>query len=181
MKRKNICQTCQRLTIDTLSLGKICKYHKRAGQSYSGQQIINGFCPHAFFVAYPYCLSLLYNGTIQSFDLSCPVGAVQFRVTRINCWNLAAKISLQLVKRVSRSFLPLDIEDWHIQMEVRKVGECPLKLARRNKYYFNIRQLDYLCPASFYTLYPFFINKNNTGLLLACPDHQGMIYKIKIK
>jgi len=184
---KNVVSLCpggkSNFKILTEHLGKICKYHKRANQTFQTNDIVRDFCPYIFFVAYPYCLALLYNAKFaknnDSIKLCCPQNSgIVFTISRKRCWSLPVGAFYKFLKWISQKIsFPLDIEDYHIQLEiVDDKSTCPKKLTRGSTYQFNINKLDELCPASFYQLFPFLFGRKK--LRINCPDHEGMSYRI---
>lgn len=171
------------VSLITKKFGKICKYHKRAGQKYSANDIIKDFCFDAFYTAYPYCLAFLYNAKFphkNNITLSCPQQkGVVFTLERLRRWNPLVVLLLKLLKKASKQFsYPLDIEDHQVKLTViENNGSCPKAYQPGKSYEFNIRQLDQLCPASFYQLYPFIVS-GLKNIKLHCPDHEGMVYLI---
>lgn len=169
--------------LQTEFLGKICKYHKRLGQTFTRKQIIKGFCPHAFYSVYPFCLSLLYGAKFpdKKIIISCQKNdGIKFSVEKVRKWNFFWGFFLKALKYLSEKFWqPLDIEDGDIKIE--KVSFSPnCSFVQKKPYFFNIRRLNELCPASFYQLYPFLLS-NQKGWEINCPDHEGMVYRLKDK
>lgn len=164
------------VSLITKNFGKICKYHKRAGQTYEANEIVKDFSSETFYTAYPYCLALLYHAKfpiLNKITLSSPQQkGLVFTINRQRCRNLIATLGLRLLKKISQKLsFPLDIEDYRIIITV-------INQPTGKTYEFNIRRLNELCPASFYQLYPF-LASGITNTELHCPDHQGMSYLIK--
>jgi len=172
------------INLITKKFGKICKYHKRAGQQYTSDDIVKDFCFEAFYTAYPYCLALLYNAKFpnkKQITLSCPQEkGIDFTINRHRAWSLTTGLGLRLLKKLSQKLsYPLDIEDYQLTIKIiANHGTCPKKYPVGKTYQFNIRRLNELCPAAFYQLYPFFFS-GVKNVKLHCPDHQGMSYLIK--
>lgn len=186
------------ISIETLHMKKVCKYHKRAGQVFAERDIVRDFCPDAFYVAYPYCLALLYNADRNEFadgrlTLSCPhPEGIVMELRRIPCRPRLLQVAKKAFEWVLRrnSFL-LDWEDWKIGIEVvDDKGGCPCHYRKGTVYWFNTRRVDELCPASFHAVYPHLMRiasgkklswqgERGGPPLVHCPDHEGITYKIK--
>jgi uncharacterized repeat protein (TIGR04076 family) len=193
----NSCFRLPNFTLDTAAMGKVCKYHKRKGQEYKPNDIIRDFCSDAFYAAYPYCLALLYGADKNEFKngrvcLSCPnPKGIIFEARRVHCRPFYTRIVKKILEwLIAKILYPPDWENWHIKLRVIKNhGGCPANFTAGKTYWFNIRRLDELCPASFHAIYPFFLpylleynslwQKERSSIEIHCPDHQGMIYNIK--
>lgn len=193
-------KSCFRLPeflLDTVVMKKICKYHKRRGQEYKPDDVVRDFCSDAFYVAYPYCLALLYGANKNEFKegrvhLCCPnPKGIAFEVRRVHCWPLYIRIGKTILGwMVGKILYPLDWEDWHIQIKVtRNQGKCPANFSVGKTYWFNIGRLDELCPASFHGIYPVLLpyllgynlpwQKEGETANIHCPDDEGMIYNVR--
>lgn len=180
------CFNLSNFKIVTKNMGKICKYHKRRGQEFYPNDLVRGFCSQAFFTAYPYCLALLYNAIFKKdiIVLSCPnPEGIIFQVKRIPSRNLPLKMIKKAFTHIgAKLFYPIDWEDWNIKISViQESSHCSAKLKNGYTYWFNINRLTELCPASFYTLYPFLVQGfyKHKSLSIHCPDHEGITYNLK--
>jgi uncharacterized repeat protein (TIGR04076 family) len=185
------CFNLSEFIIDTIVMKKICKYHKRKGQEYGSNDVVRDFCADAFYVAYPYCLAFLYGANKNEFGgdriyLCCPhPKGIRFEIKRMYRWPFPVRIAKRFLDWVVGKVLyPLDWEDWRIGIKVvEDKGECPAKFSIGKTYWFNIRRLEELCPASFHNIYPFLLSylvKDNLTLKnIHCPDPQGIIYNVR--
>lgn len=204
--------TCNNLSntniiIKTEIMKKICKYHKKPGQEFHMSDIApKGMCFEAFYAAYPSALALLYNAKMTTS--SCIFSKnISRREVVFQCpseknkivFHMQKKEKLPLIIKQFKHFAekcfayffpPIDKVQWEydISIEVINVcGQCPQGHKRGDTYYFNTSNPAILCPASFYTIYPFlrlFYKDekipwcNNNDILIHCPDHEGIIYKL---
>jgi uncharacterized repeat protein (TIGR04076 family) len=190
------CHDFENILIITETMKKICKYHKRRWQEFGHNEIADTLCFDAYHVAYPYCLAMLYNAKLDGFgknamQIKCPrINGVVLEISRRRRWNIVILFSKRILEWLFKKIgFPLDIEDWRIKIKVTKnLGNCP-KHKIGDTYMFNIRRTNELCPASFYTLYPYILQLSHghpfpwendvSDSHIHCPDHEGFIYDVK--
>lgn len=193
------CFKLPEFVLDTIVMKKICKYHKRKGQEYRPNDIVRDFCADAFYVAYPYCLAFLYDADRNEFRnrqirLCCPnPKGITFEVRRLPglpfCIRIAWKSVEWLLAKIS---IRPDWEDFHWRIQIKVIenkGCCPAGFTIGKTYWFNMRRLDELCPASFYGIYPVLLpylfgynlpwQKEREEADIHCPDHGGIIYNFR--
>ena len=199
--KDSICHvTFSRLGLKTGPFTRRCRYHRvqDQGQSFTGEDLFpRKFCPHAFRIAYPYCLSLLYDSTYPSTAQSNPTRSVKVKCPSSDHFvelNIAIRYSFPFVIRKLKNaairalqFLGIDGEypDRDVVLNVSRVNKiCPLGLTEGQSFFFNIWNRKELCPASFYAAYPILmrqmaIPENSSSCdnsLIHCPDPFGVYY-----
>ena len=134
------------VTLHTDVMKKICKYHKRKGQYFASTDIIKDFCPDAFYVTYPVCLSLLYDARFSPSKWdpilkSCPnPGGIEMQVKRVKKWNWYTFGVIRSAQKLFDLFLfPLEVELYDIEITViSNRGECPAGYKGGEKYLLSI-------------------------------------------
>jgi len=181
---------CSNYTHDAVTaveLKKKCRYHKKGGQSFTLDAIAPaGLCLDAFHIAYPYCLTLLYDGDFNAschrpcdanrVIIQCPRGKMKMEVARIHLLPKTVKtLKTAAEKAFKKLFYPPDVIDYKIRIKIIEAADgCPHKPGEL--YYMNIRDTNELCPASFDAVYPFLGVKDIQ--LVHCPDHEGILYEL---
>lgn len=197
--RNSICHvTFNRLGLKTGPFKRRCRYHRIQDQKFNGEAFFpKNFCPHAFRIAYPYCLSLLYDSKYPSKDRSNPK-----RTVKVNCPSGDNSVELTINIRYSLPYVIRKLKDAAIRtlqfvgidgeypdrdviLTVSRVHKfCPIGLTEGQSFSFNIWNRKELCPASFYAAYPILmrqmtIPKNSpsgANSLIHCPDPFGVHY-----
>jgi uncharacterized repeat protein (TIGR04076 family) len=158
-------------------------------------------CPHAYMVAYPYALALLYDAKFpgaeytvtgknaltpeSSVIISCP--CTDNRITLRIRIQYTFPLLLRLLKKAAiRTLQTLGIDaeypDKNVILDVVSVnGQCPQGMQKGKSYLFNIKDRKELCPASFYGAYPLFLRAAARGgecgeISVHCPDPFGVQY-----
>lgn len=175
-----------------------CRYHKMQGQEFSGDDLCpKGFCPHAFRIAYPYCLSLLYDSTYpsqsephptRSIRIACPSSDQSVELTigvRYTFPSMIRKLKNAAIRTLQFIGINGEYPDRDIILEVSRVTKtCPRGLTEGQSFLFNIWNRQELCPASFYSLYPILLkhvslepqSTYREDSLVHCPDPFGVYY-----
>jgi uncharacterized repeat protein (TIGR04076 family) len=191
------------LAINVISHSKLCRYYQKPGLNIMLENLAPAsFCLPVYFAAYPTALSLLYDGNnfeslnqekISIFDCPCEQNNVKIQVgTKKNIFSYF----LNLLEKILR-FLgwPKDVLDKSINFQaVSLASGCPKKLQPGQITEFNLHNARELCPAVFYTIFPFLPmlsdkifpywtkDKKETELDLQCPDAGAkIIYRLTIK
>lgn len=198
----SICNTSfGRFILKTAPHLRGCRYHRMQEEEFTENRILpKGFCVHAYRVAYPYSLSLLYDGqyysdggskTERSVKIRCPSckDKVEIKIKiRYTLPYLIRKLKVATVKLLRLIKIASEFPDRNIVIEILNVtGKCPLGIRKKQSYLFNIWNRRELCPASFYALYPILIsgateaekNSNDTDISFHCPDPFGVRYGTK--
>lgn len=189
---------------------KVCKYHKTQGQEFTIQEIVpKNMCFEAFSVAYPFALSMLYGAdnnvsfcsglpeqqasADKEFIFQCPSSKnkVIFKMERKEKLPVVVKRMKNFIETIFKKvFFPVDKVqlEYDISMKVIGVeGQCPQKHKVGDEFFFNTKDTNILCPASFNSIHTFIQMiydgvkmpwAKNNGNFVHCPDHEGMIYKI---
>ncbi|MBA4318684.1 MAG: hypothetical protein C0412_09805 [Flavobacterium sp.] len=172
-----------------------CKYHRKIGKVYTLKDLVpSGLCPHAYFVAYPYCLSLLYGATFSWMkkidknvvEASCPAPANQ----------VVMKIWRKVIPKEKRK-TKKDEDKYNIYIEVvtklksgdiknsnkiyKSCKDCQKMMKKGKRFEFNKGQLPGVCPALFHQIFPYLVAISSGGRLdwqnkdgnitLPCPDN----------
>ncbi|MCG8430527.1 MAG: TIGR04076 family protein [Candidatus Omnitrophica bacterium] len=187
--------------VETLPFTRKCRYHKRQGQVFSrGQLLPAGMCAHLYRMAYPYCLSLLYDAAYddgagnktRALCIRCPADSVTASVTvryLMPAW--LRRLKRGAIRLLHRAGIGGEFPDKRVVIRVMRVeGECPAGMREQDAFFLNIRKRDELCPASFYALYPAILaplmqgarrrdNRAAGSAVFECPDADGVRYRIK--
>lgn len=167
-----------------------CKYHRHIGQVYTLKDLAPlGICPHAYFAAYPYCLSLLYGATFSwmkkidknAVEAQCPAPRNQ----------VVMKIWRELIHKETRK-TKKDEDKYNIYIKVinklknsdkdyKCCRTCKKTMKKGKKFEFNKGQFPGVCPAAFHQMLPYLLVLANGGKLdwqnedksitLSCPDN----------
>lgn len=175
-----------------------CRYHRIQREEFTENHILpKGFCAHAYRGAYPYCLSLLYDGKYPSADGSKPKRSASIKCPSCNSSveiNIKIRYTLPyLIRKLKTAVvgilrlirIPSEFPDKNIILEISDVkGKCPLGIEKGQTYLFNIWNRKELCPASFYAVYPVLMSRavksertpNDSNISFHCPDPFGVHY-----
>jgi len=184
----------RKLTIETSRIIFPCRYHKK-GRTFKDSFLPEGFCPHIFGLIYPQILAVMYNAhhVDRKIKIKHP-GKEAYINLILEKINLVPNYYLRLILSFSKKifeaiFHPVDIMDYNLVINVieNEAADCSLKKGR--KYHVNLRDDNFLCPASFHVLYPFLLllslghkinwDSSEEDTLVPCPDCIGTVYSIK--
>lgn len=164
-----------------------CRYHKCKENFPSTAISPDGLCPAAFNVLYPHCLSMLSRGKYPKegnkdvCKIKCPgkPGRVQFNIFRKSFKRRGIEKLKLYFKKFVDLFIPVGLLERRVFIEVVKVDSCPFNYEQGREFEVNIGDKKEICPAAFYSLYPFylsFIDKaKNSNCLVPCPDYNANI------
>jgi len=177
-----------------------CRYYQKPGPVKWQQLVPPGFCLSAYAQGYPYALSLLYDGKNfaelgkeQGTTLLCPNAAapISFQVrTRHHLLSWPLNILEKLLRRMG---WPRDVIDKLVVFAIVPPPKpCPMNLRAGQKFFFNIYNRCEVCPAVFYTVFPFMLmlkqgampywTKDRKSLDLHCPDAGAdIVYRVSRK
>jgi uncharacterized repeat protein (TIGR04076 family) len=170
-----------------------CRYHPRKDNTPLTALLPDGFCPHVFWAIYPHVLALMYNARVdKEVTVNHPGQTGQITLSLEKSPRPAralGRLPLTLTKTVlQRLGYPKDWLDYALTITVRSnnTESCPLTVDKR--YPVNIRNPQFLCPASFQALYPYLLlTATDTPLpwndapnppRICCPDCAGTIYRL---
>lgn len=177
-----------------------CKYHKRKGIIYSSSSLSpKGMCRELFYAIYPECLSVLYNGLpvrgrlrkkgMQETIAICPAPeGIKVRIRSEEIFPPAFRILKELIEELCKKFYrAFDAPFRRVFIEVIQTNfNCPKNYKLGDIFMFNINKKDELCPAGFFTLYPYLrllknCNKQSGlphSIYVHCPDYVGVTYEV---
>ena len=159
-----------------------CKYtcHKVGGGVFDAELLApKGMCLHAYFSAYPYCLSLMYGAEFIfmpdpntiTFQCPSPIDPVVMEARRVKLDEKKIKVIIEVKDRIP---LKNACEDsCH--------GICPMKSGQ--EFEFNhMGQRPEICPAGFMHIFPYLTallgggkvpwQTGNNSFLVHCPDEK---------
>lgn len=176
------------------SLNKPCRYHKFREVFLSSDISPDGLCPAAFAVLYPHCLSMLSRAKYPVVNnkevcrIKCPgkSGTVEFNLFRQPFKRRGLERSFFYFKKIVDFFIPVELIENKVYIEVTTASEdCPFSYTEGETFEFNIGDKKEICPAAFYSLYPFYLsildktlnqhNNHNSGCLIPCSDYNTNI------
>ncbi len=171
-----------------------CRYHPRPVR-YDARRLLPGnCCPHVFARIYPQVLAVMYGAevdNVQTVPAPGNKGSLKLKIEKTPAnrawpWRI---ISNAVDTAFSRLFHPLDRIDYTLAVKVlsadpgetggMRPGDCCDV---------NLKSPAYLCPAGFYSLYPYLLlaaaggkmawSESGTNLHIPCPDCAGVVYDI---
>ena len=176
----------------TRGFNKRCGYCRRGKEKYDKQGLTpGGFCVDAMSAIYPYFLALLYDAVFpqdpsvhEGILVRCP-NANSPTLIRVSFKYKKLRLLLNILEKFFRYIgFPKDAIDKMMIAEIMNENEeCRHRLGRR--FIFRIPDIRQLCPASFFSLYPFIhlyargkkVSEadGQLALGLACPDPKSNI------
>ena len=189
------------LDVSIVSHSRLCRYYSKPGKVVPFSNLIpKGFCLAAYQTAYPFALSLLYDG----INFNKLEGEFTADVPCTNCHNhvdmliktnkYAFSLALNLLEKILRFIhFPKDVLDKKIEIDAKEVqGNCLKGITSGLKVNFNLRNKRELCPAVFYSIFPYIVMldkkvfpywlKDNKSLDIHCPDPGAkIIYRLSLK
>jgi len=193
---KNTMTDCRRGAGATASISRIifpCRYHKRQNDFRPESHLQGGFCPHVFGRIYPHVLALMYDAWIENeITIKHPgqggkVTLVLHKVHRLNS-ELLRRVLRLIQKSFEAMFHTVDLLDYHLEITVKRNEAVRCSLEQGKTYRVNMGSEQFLCPASFHALYPYFMlcaagghmkwGGNAPDDSLPCPDCVGAVYSI---
>jgi uncharacterized repeat protein (TIGR04076 family) len=189
------------LSVSVVSHSRLCRYYQRPGRSVPFERLIPpGFCLPAYYAAYPYALSLLYDGVNfekigreHAASLTCHNSSdcIHMRVrTKRNIFSPL----LNFVETVLRALgFPKDVLDKTVEIQVvGSQGNCVKDLTAGRIVYLNLYNREELCPALFHNLFPFIVMldkrvfpywaEERRRIDVHCPNAAAdIVYRIDIK
>lgn len=177
------------LSFSVVSHSRLCRYYKKPGQAIPFENLVpRDFCLPAYYSAYPYALSLLYDGVDfeklgreKSACLSCPNDKNHVRMQVRTRRNIFSPLLNFLEKTLRWLGLPKDVLDKSIKIEtIGLTGNCSKNLRPGQLFNFNLYNSQELCPAVFYNLFPYLVmlnkkvfpywTKDRRRIDIHCPD-----------
>lgn len=187
------------IQVRIVSHSPLCRYYQNPKGVVSFENLApRRFCLPAYYVTYPYALSLLYDGNDFNklgkeymADISCPNNSqVKIRVRTQR--NIFTPLLNLLEKSLRWIGFPKDVLDKTIKVEILGLaGDCPRNLEEGQRFNFNLYDNQEICPAVFYNLFPYLImfsrrffpywTKENRHIDIHCPDAVAdIVYRISI-
>jgi uncharacterized repeat protein (TIGR04076 family) len=169
-----------------------CKYYRSMLEEFGLNSLgPEGICLDLYYAAYPYCLALLYGAKFtwendkNAVNAQCPApaGNVHFQVMR-------KPLKKQIISNGIKKKCRIIIKITHIEKSVLKCKNgCDCKLMAGQKFEFNQGDdLNQMCPAAFYNIYPnikTFMNSKKASwmkdgkIFMQCPDNiSGIMFEI---
>ncbi len=188
----NDCSFGSNMAIDISNIQFPCRYHKKR-RVFIDSFLPDGFCWHVFGVIYPQILAIMYNATVdRELRLEHPGmnGNITLVIRKISYGRHFAleKIKNVLNKLLSVTLYPIDFVDYDIEITVLEKDNGGCSLQKGAKYMVNMRDKEFLCPASAHALYPYMIlerrgyrfrwDGRNESNLVPCPDCIGAVYSV---
>jgi uncharacterized repeat protein (TIGR04076 family) len=159
-----------------------CKYqcHKTPGAVFSLEDLApRGICHHAYFAAYPYCLSLMYQARFEfmpdadtvSFQCPSPVRPVVMLAQRVRVDEKRIKVIVKITERIERPE----------RADPGFCASCPVEPGQEFEWN-HMGQRPEICPAGFLHLFPYLTTLLHGGkppwstgeksFLVHCPDEK---------
>jgi uncharacterized repeat protein (TIGR04076 family) len=172
-----------------------CIYHgKLRKNKYCFRNVApKNLCPDLFYIAYPYCLALLYDAKMdkkRSIILSCPNPQANVKI-KIKVKPIISKYLYNKIRSLAKKhWRPINFPNKRIMMKIISVdGNCPRNHKPNQCSEFNIGFFSELCPAGFHSIYPFVslisrkmlsrFSDTQNSIKIGCPDVNKVItYKI---
>jgi hypothetical protein len=154
--------------IDVEGMKRSCAYHRRAKTVPEGNLVPPGLCFMAYQTAYPAFLAMLYGeGIPDTVSLSCQgtKPCIEFSLERK---ARVIKPFLDIFEKLL-SFTPvrLDIIKYRVKLKVVATeGSCEKHMNRGTNNILGKKR--YLCPSSFYSLFPALVSRLGNHSQAAC-------------
>jgi hypothetical protein len=172
------------LLVDVAGMKRSCAYHRKAKTFLKEDLVPAGLCTMAYHAAYPAFLAMLYGkGLPDSVLLSCPGAGSHIEFALERKVRLAKPFLDILEKFLSFTPFRLDIVKYRVKLKVvTSVGDCTEHMKVGDSY--SIGNKRFLCPSSFYSLFPALIsrlgNRDQTACTCTCTSVPCQItYKIQ--
>ncbi len=191
----DVCAALRHDSVDAVEILGPCRYHAKPAKGIKAGPA--GLCPDAHHAIYPYGLARMYgaafgNGVGSDVSVNCPGAAneVVFRIRRTATLpRLLGALRTIAAQAFGRIFHPVDLMEYRVSYIVeRVVGKCPAVHVEGDRFEFNVKRREELCPASFHALYPYiFLKKrgqvfdwagSGEGVGVPCPDCMGAVYEL---
>jgi hypothetical protein len=156
------------MLVDVYGMKRSCAYHRRARTFPKENLAPPGLCLMAYHTAYPTLLAMLYGKALPD-------------TVRFSCQGAESRIEFALERkaRVIKPFLDifekvlaftpvrLDIIKYRVKLKVISIeGSCEKHMTRGDVYLLGKRR--YLCPSSFYSLFPAMVSRLGSQGQAAC-------------
>ncbi|MBF0275229.1 MAG: TIGR04076 family protein, partial [Nitrospinae bacterium] len=171
------------ISVDSITFP--CRYHQKEASFTEKDMTLDSLCLNALYSCYPTALALLYGKNEATKVVRCPdqKGEVVLKI------EVVFKKPVLVYKAITKvnylmNFLshPIDIIDKEITITVmERRGDCPKGHNVGDVFTLNLYNSEKLCPASFFTIFPFYYdikNESGKGCKVPCPDCVGTRYNI---
>ncbi len=170
-----------------------CRYHRHPKTYNSARLLPDDCCPHVFWRLYPQVLGRMYHArpeppmTFPHPDTDKSVTAkIEKKPEPKNPARRAAERLADFARRLLRR--PADRLDYSVIIHCLEnaVPGCPF--SQGGRYQVNLHSQAFLCPAAFFSLYPFLLSAAagspvtwdmpEAGTRVCCPDCIGAVYEL---
>ncbi|MDD5556380.1 MAG: hypothetical protein PHN82_03915 [bacterium] len=147
-------------------VSRTCRYHRRERAYPLAGLTPDGLCPAAFHVLYPDCLAMLSRGRYpidggrERCRLECPRpgGGVSFNVSRAPRRRTMLQRLELAARKAADLFMPVELLEHGIAIDVvESFPSCPYGYREGDRFVLNLGGKNEICPAAFYSVYPFFL------------------------
>jgi uncharacterized repeat protein (TIGR04076 family) len=147
------------LLVDVAGMKRSCAYHRKARTFPKEELAPAGLCTLAYHAAYPKFLAMLYGkGLPDSVLLSCPGAGSHIEFALERKARLAKPFLDILEKLLSFTPFRLDIVKYRVKLKVvTNEGDCTVHMKVGDS--FSLGNKRFLCPSSFYSLFPALISR----------------------
>ncbi|MCP4369911.1 MAG: TIGR04076 family protein [Deltaproteobacteria bacterium] len=190
----NNCEAYSGISVQVSEIIFPCRYHKSKKAFKSDSFLPDGFCPHLYRSIYPEILAVMYNAK-ESEDLRIrhPGSGlnISLSIEKVNKIKSSLIMSmLNLLKWGFQAlFFPVDLLLYEIQITILGNESRGCSVGENKKYLVNMKDENFLCPASFHSLYPYLMlaavghnviwKLNQKFALQPCPDCVGTVYSVE--
>ncbi len=170
-----------------------CRYHSRRDRRRFRELLPEDFCPHVFWAIYPRVFALMYGATVNpavTVDHPGGTGAVALTLHKTSRpANRLARLPADLAENILRRLgHPVDRLNYILTIHVAANNAAGCILTPGKKYWVNLKNRQYLCPAAFQAVYPYLLlraagehppwSNSDSPARICCPDCVGAVYRL---
>lgn len=194
-RNRESCKIDNEIIIKVSKIIFSCRYHKNK-KEFKSHFLPDRFCYETFTALYPYILATMYNARIsRNLKIRHPGKESYIILTMdkiILRKNRLVRGAINLLKKLFEAvFYPVDLLDYDLEINILENESEGCSLKKGRKYKVNLRDGNFLCPASSHTLYPYLLltasgykmkwGGDDIDNLLPCPDCAGTVYLVNKK